>query len=80
VGERILLLYLPGLDFIAAFFGCLVGGAIAVPAYPPDPTRLGRTLPRLEAIAADARATCVLYGANSAEVQKVKDSWTAQRA
>src|SRR6185436_3063155 len=34
-GERALLLYPPGLEFIAAFFGCLYGGAIAVPAYPP---------------------------------------------
>ncbi|MBE9105816.1 AMP-binding protein, partial [Nostoc cf. edaphicum LEGE 07299] len=33
-GERALLLYPPGLDFIAAFFGCLYAGVIAVPAYP----------------------------------------------
>ncbi|MCA1633579.1 MAG: AMP-binding protein [Acidobacteria bacterium] len=29
-GERVLLLYPPGLDYIAAFFGCLYAGAIAV--------------------------------------------------
>ena len=34
-GKRVLLLYPSGLDFIAAFMGCLYGGAIAVPAYPP---------------------------------------------
>jgi acyl-CoA synthetase (AMP-forming)/AMP-acid ligase II len=34
-GERALLLYQPGLDFIAAFLGCLYAGVIAVPAYPP---------------------------------------------
>ena len=34
-GERVLLLYPPGLDYIAAFFGCLYAGAIAVPTYPP---------------------------------------------
>lgn len=59
-GERVLLLYPPGLDFIAAFLGCLYSGAVAVPAYPPDPTRLARSLPRLQAIAADAQTTCVL--------------------
>ena len=59
-GERALLLYPPGLDFVAALCGCLVGGVIAVPAYPPDPARLARTLPRLQAIAADAQVTCVL--------------------
>ena len=47
-GERALLLYPPGLDFIAAFFGCLYAGAVAVPAYPP---RAGRTQPRLRSIA-----------------------------
>src|SRR5215212_6879027 len=50
-GERVLLLYAPGLDFIAGFFGCLYAGVVAVPAYPPDPARLSRTLPRLQAIA-----------------------------
>src|SRR5438094_3797680 len=54
VGERVLLLYPPGLDYIAAFFGCLYAGAVAVPCYPPDPARLERTLPRLRAIVADA--------------------------
>ncbi|HVT57970.1 MAG TPA: amino acid adenylation domain-containing protein, partial [Thermoanaerobaculia bacterium] len=56
-GERALLLYPPGLDFIAAFLGCLYAGAVAVPAYPP---RSARTLPRLRAIAADARPAVVL--------------------
>src|SRR5690349_16678680 len=34
--QRVLLLYPPGLEYIAAFFGCLYAGAIAVPAYPPQ--------------------------------------------
>ncbi|WP_253895921.1 non-ribosomal peptide synthetase, partial [Corallococcus exercitus] len=60
VGERVLLLYPPGLDYVAGFFGCLYAGAVAVPAYPPDPMRLERTLPRLRAIIQDARASVVL--------------------
>ncbi len=59
-GERALLLYPPGLEYIAAFFGCLYAGVVAVPAYPPDPTRLSRTLPRLQAIVKDSEAACVL--------------------
>jgi acyl-CoA synthetase (AMP-forming)/AMP-acid ligase II len=59
-GARALLLFPPGLDYIAAFFGCLYARVIAVPAYPPDPTRLARTLPRLRAIVADADVTFVL--------------------
>ena len=34
-GERALLLYPPGLDYIASFFGCLYAGVVAVPIYPP---------------------------------------------
>ncbi|HEX8131372.1 MAG TPA: amino acid adenylation domain-containing protein, partial [Pyrinomonadaceae bacterium] len=56
-GERALLLYLPGLDYVAAFFGCLFAGVIAVPAYPP---RLNRNLSRLEAIGSDAGASLAL--------------------
>jgi acyl transferase domain-containing protein/acyl-CoA synthetase (AMP-forming)/AMP-acid ligase II/acyl carrier protein/SAM-dependent methyltransferase len=57
---RVLIVYPPGLEFICAFFGCLYAGAIAVPAYPPDPARVSRTLPRLQAIARDASAGIVL--------------------
>ncbi|MFM8414858.1 MAG: aminotransferase class I/II-fold pyridoxal phosphate-dependent enzyme, partial [Planctomycetota bacterium] len=56
-GKRALLLYPSGLDFIAAFMGCLYGGAIAVPAYPP---RKNRSVERIEAIAADANAAVAL--------------------
>ncbi|HIQ21835.1 MAG TPA: hypothetical protein EYH34_11455 [Planctomycetes bacterium] len=59
VGERVLLLFPPGLEFNAAIFGCLYAGAVAVPAYPPDPLRLDRTLPRLKAILRDAQARLV---------------------
>jgi acyl-CoA synthetase (AMP-forming)/AMP-acid ligase II len=59
-GEPVLLLYPPGLEYIAALLGCFYAGAIAVPAYPPDPGRLSRTLPRLTAIAEDSRARFAL--------------------
>jgi amino acid adenylation domain-containing protein len=56
-GERALLLYPQGLEFIAAFFGCLYAGVAAVPAYPPRPRRED---PRLRSIARDARPAVVL--------------------
>jgi acyl-CoA synthetase (AMP-forming)/AMP-acid ligase II len=59
-GARVILLHTPGFDYIAAFFGCMYAGVIAVPAYPPDPSRLDRTLPRLQAVVADAEAEAVL--------------------
>ena len=56
-GERALLLYHPGLEFISAFFGCLYAGVIAVPAYPP---KQNRSIHRLQAIISDAKATFAL--------------------
>ncbi|MEM7716074.1 MAG: AMP-binding protein [Cyanobacteria bacterium P01_A01_bin.68] len=56
-GERALLLYPPGLEFIAAFLGCLYAGVIAVPVYPP---RKGQNLLRVKSIAADAEAQIIL--------------------
>ncbi|GAB4243673.1 MAG: hypothetical protein Kow0049_33330 [Stanieria sp.] len=56
-GERALLLYPSGLDYLAAFFGCLYAGVIAVPAYPP---KNQRNTPRIEAIVADSQAAIAL--------------------
>ena len=56
-GERALLVYAAGLDYVAAFFGCLYAGVVAVPAFPP---RLNRNAQRLEAMAEDAGASFAL--------------------
>ena len=65
-GDRALLLFPPGLDFIPAFFGCLYAGVVAVPAYPPQPAQLARTLPRLLGIIDDAGVSIVLTTSNLA--------------
>ncbi len=70
-GERALLLYPAGLDFIAAFFGCLYAGVVAVPAYPP---RRNRSLGRVENISVNADARIALTTADVLErVQGVLD-------
>lgn len=56
-GDRVLLLFPPGLDFVAAFFGCLYSGLVAVPAYPP---RRNQKTSRLLSISEDARPAIVL--------------------
>ena len=55
--ERVLLIYKPGLEFIAAFLGCIYAGAIAVPAYPP---RKNHHFERLQGILHNAQAKFVL--------------------
>ena len=63
-GERALLLFPAGLDFIAAFWGCLYAGVVAVPAYPPRP---GQGPARLGHLAEDARPAVVLGPASLVE-------------
>lgn len=58
--KPVLMLFPAGLDFVAGFLGCLYGGAVAIPAYPPHPARLARDLPRIRAIARDALPVAVL--------------------
>ena len=52
-----MLLYSPGLDFVAAFLGCLYASVIAIPAYPP---RSNQGSSRIRAIIRDARPSAIL--------------------
>jgi acyl-CoA synthetase (AMP-forming)/AMP-acid ligase II/alkylation response protein AidB-like acyl-CoA dehydrogenase/acyl carrier protein len=62
-GARMLLLYPPGLEFITAYFACLLGGMIAVPATMPHRLRPSR---RLQALLTDADPALVLTRADCA--------------
>ncbi|MCI0466647.1 MAG: AMP-binding protein, partial [Beijerinckiaceae bacterium] len=55
-GERALLLYPSGLDFIVAFLGCLYAGVVAVPVNPPS----RHHLERLRCVAQDATPALVI--------------------
>lgn len=56
-GERALMLYPSGLEFISAFLGCLYAGVIAVPVYPP---RKNQKIERLKSIINNAEVAIVL--------------------
>jgi acyl-CoA synthetase (AMP-forming)/AMP-acid ligase II len=56
-GERVLLLHPPGLEFVAAFYGCLYAGVVAIPAYPPG---FNRNVRRIPGIVEDAEAKVAL--------------------
>ena len=56
-GDRVLLLYPPGLEFVVGFFACHAAGAIAVPAYPP---RRNRKASRIRSIVVDSDARWAL--------------------
>lgn len=59
-GDRVLIVHQPGIEYVASLFACMYAGMVAVPVYPPDLFRLRQTLPRLQAITADADARIML--------------------
>ena len=56
-GQRALLMYPSGIEFIVALFGCHYAGVTPVPAYPP---RRNRNMGRISAIADDAQTAVAL--------------------
>ena len=59
-GERVLLVYPPGLEMVAAFFACARIGVIAVPVSAPLPMAFEAGLAKLSFIARDCHAKAVL--------------------
>ncbi|MBB5917327.1 acyl-CoA synthetase (AMP-forming)/AMP-acid ligase II [Nocardia transvalensis] len=64
-GARMVLLYAPGPEYVAAFFGCLYAGMVAVPAYPPT---ADSRADRLLAVIDDAGAAAYLTSSDSADL------------
>jgi acyl-CoA synthetase (AMP-forming)/AMP-acid ligase II/acyl carrier protein len=56
-GDRVLLVYPPGIEFVPAFLGCMCAGVLPVPATYPKPRR---PMPRLTSISQDSGAAVVL--------------------
>jgi thioester reductase-like protein len=59
-GDRVLLAYPPGLEMICAFFGCVRGGLIPVPVYPPSSRGFQSALYKTVHIAKDCQAAGIL--------------------
>ncbi|KAH7647293.1 polyketide synthase, partial [Cryptosporidium bovis] len=58
-GDRIILCYSPGLDFIYSFYACLASGIVAIPVYPADPNNKSQ-VERLRKIVDMSQATTCL--------------------
>src|SRR5689334_7470178 len=59
-GDRVLLVYLPGLDFIVSLIGAMMAGMLPVPAYPPNPKDLKNDLRRISSIVTSSGARLAL--------------------
>jgi acyl-CoA synthetase (AMP-forming)/AMP-acid ligase II len=73
VGQRVLLIYPPGIEFIAAFFGCMYAGVVAVPVYPPTSRK---PLDYLEVIVGSCQPSAMLMSkaVESSAGEKLKQS------
>lgn len=76
-GDRAVLAYPPGLDFIAAFLGCMQAGVLPTPATYPKPRR---PLPRLDAIARDCSPNLALTTQQALEKIQIDQQSTAVQA
>ncbi|MDC0708308.1 fatty acyl-AMP ligase [Stigmatella sp. ncwal1] len=74
VGERALLLYPPGLEFLVGFAACVYAGVVAVPVYPPDPGRLEKALPLLLGIIRNASPRAILGDSMTLELARMLTS------
>ena len=59
-GDRVVLVYPPGLDFVVALVGAMMAGALAVPAYPPNPEDLKNDLRKIRSIVESSGARVAL--------------------
>ncbi|WP_225408416.1 fatty acyl-AMP ligase [Stigmatella hybrida] len=71
VGERALLLYPPGLEFLVGFAACVYAGVVAVPVYPPEPGRLEKSLPLLMGIIRNANPRAILGDSMTLELARM---------
>ncbi|KAG8559325.1 hypothetical protein GDO81_017305 [Engystomops pustulosus] len=60
VGDHVALVFPPGIDLIATFFGCLYAGCIPITVRPPHPQNLATTLPTVKMIVEVSKSACIL--------------------
>lgn len=65
--DRVILLLPSGLEFIAAFLGCLYANVIAIPLPPPHPLRLKKTLTATLRVIDDANPSVALLNSELLE-------------
>lgn len=66
-GDRVLLIFQPGVEFIIAFWGCLYSGVIAIPIYPPKHNRHSSNISN---IISDCNPAAVLTTSNQVDYYK----------
>uniref|UniRef100_A0A4W3HGZ0 Disco-interacting protein 2 homolog Bb n=1 Tax=Callorhinchus milii TaxID=7868 RepID=A0A4W3HGZ0_CALMI len=76
-GDVVVLLYPPGVELIAAFYGCLYAGCIPVTVRPPHPQNLSATLPTVKMIIEVSKAVCTLTTQIMTKLLRTKEAAAA---
>uniref|UniRef100_A0A671KWH7 Disco-interacting protein 2 homolog C-like n=1 Tax=Sinocyclocheilus anshuiensis TaxID=1608454 RepID=A0A671KWH7_9TELE len=76
-GDHVALVYSPGLDLIAAFYGCLYAGCIPITVRPPHPQNISTTLPTVKMILEVSRSVCVMTTQAISKLLKSRDASVA---
>ncbi|KAL1006568.1 hypothetical protein UPYG_G00073920 [Umbra pygmaea] len=71
-GDHVALVYPPGIDLIAAFYGCLYAGCVPITVRPPHPQNISTTLPTVKMIVEVSRSACVMTTAVIYDLPKKK--------
>uniref|UniRef100_A0A3Q2DC88 Disco-interacting protein 2 homolog A n=1 Tax=Cyprinodon variegatus TaxID=28743 RepID=A0A3Q2DC88_CYPVA len=76
-GDHVALVYPPGIDLIATFYGCLYAGCVPVTVRPPHPQNLATTLPTVKMIVEVSKSVCILTTQATMKLLKSKEAAAA---
>uniref|UniRef100_A0A8C5BQ02 DMAP1-binding domain-containing protein n=1 Tax=Gadus morhua TaxID=8049 RepID=A0A8C5BQ02_GADMO len=76
-GDHVALVYPPGIDLIATFYGCLYAGCVPVTVRPPHPQNLATTLPTVKMIVEVSKSVCILTTQAIMKLLKSKEAAAA---
>lgn len=73
-GDHVALIYPPGLDLIAAFYGCLYVGVVPVTIRPPHPQNISTTLPTVRMVSEVSKSAAILSNGVTIKMLKSKEA------
>uniref|UniRef100_A0AAX7SVN4 DMAP1-binding domain-containing protein n=1 Tax=Astatotilapia calliptera TaxID=8154 RepID=A0AAX7SVN4_ASTCA len=74
-GDHVALVYPPGIDLIAAFYGCLYAGCVPITVRPPHPQNISTTLPpRFKLSLPVSHSVCVMTTAVICKLLRSKEA------